>query len=299
MSCEIWTRDGWGRIDILIESQAGDAAIVVENKPWTVWQPDQLRRYCADRQGRAQLFVVALVGGTEDAAREVRRHWRDDTLVPPAPDPLPGCVIGKSYHDVARWLEDCLGMASDAHLEGVLKGLVRYCRHDVMGERAMTEADHLAERIRDGGGKTIAAALEIEAAVKLLRNRSVAEVVKTIQGWKLGWTAQPTKGGVKVRRGNRGLDFGLVGGADYRPWLGIPHGFEGLPVPDQLKQRSDSICSHWEFLDALPAVSELRDAIEAMAVDMIADEIMRIVTTVERTGQLPQPLRRTRRPRPF
>lgn len=181
VSCEVSTRNGDGRIDLLIESRDGQVCVAIENKPWAIWQTDQIARYLDDQQSsRLRVRVHALIGGSGDATEELRRHWRDDRTVPRV-ELLPVEVSASDYTTVTRWIQACAEAARPERVRGFLFDLARYCRSTVLMEPAMTDSRETASLILAGGPDALRAAYAVEAAMRDL-TRELTEAVSARLG---------------------------------------------------------------------------------------------------------------------
>ncbi|KUG09118.1 PD-(D/E)XK nuclease family protein [Solirubrum puertoriconensis] len=87
-----------GRVDLYLESAAGDQCIMIENKIYAGDQPNQLARYCAYKP-TAKLLYLTLDGSAPSEEATGRLSPADYQL----------CSYGK---DIAKWLEGCCLAAS-------------------------------------------------------------------------------------------------------------------------------------------------------------------------------------------
>lgn len=280
-ACEVPTRDRTGRIDILLLSADRQDAIAIENKPWAVWQRDQLARYLSDQRARGRSVLVhAIVGRSWNAAAEVAKRWaantpdRYKTSVPPA-------VRASDFDAVIAWIEACASVASPRRIKEFLGDIARYLRVTVQGEPPMSNLLDTARAIVVAGSTQILAAREIAAALPKIHTLMTEMVAN-----RVGGAVSPERRYNLVRIEVEGLTCHCavfpVGGA--RPWIGIndPAMIDRL-APD-LEWQSEPRWPRWVYIDRLfgEAGLALHAAIEAADWEAVADRLAGAVRELAR-----------------
>jgi len=268
VAAEVSTRDGLGRMDLLMVSGDDNRCVVIENKPWAIWQPGQLIRYLND-QGphRPDVRVHALIGHF-DAAASLGAHWASSTT-----DPLPSNVTASSFEDVAAWIAGCARACRAERVRSFLDDLTSYCRESILSEPSMEEIDVTADLILAGGDDALAAARSIGAALPLALSRAASGRLNGIEE-TVG--SNPT---VRVEIDGVVLNFVLFG--DLTPWVGVTNkqwapqlkGAVAWGQPERLWPR-------WSYVRKVGTEGQQLDE-AARAGDL--DAVARLIPVVART----------------
>lgn len=239
ISCEVPTKDGRGRIDLLLESRDGARCVAIENKPWAGWQARQLARYLDDQLlRRTEVRVHALIGGG-DPAGELERHWAEWTN-----EPLPAEVDASGFDMVVAWIEACARAARPDKVRSFLFDLADHCRQSILSEPSMTETRDTADLILAGGEGALHAAHLIAAALPLALTREVARraggATETVGSFQ---TVRVTVDGVP-------LAFALFGvGA---PWAGVTEArYEERLRGEVAWGKPEKLWPRWTYLKRL------------------------------------------------
>ena len=237
--CEVTTRDGRGRIDLLLESRDGTRCIVIENKPWAGWQAHQLARYLDDQRScRAEVRVHALIGGN-DPGGALKRHWAEGTT-----EPLPAGVDASGFDSVAAWVEACAAAARPDKVRTFLYDLADYCRQSILGEPSMTETRDTADLILAGGEDALRAAYMISAALPLALTRDVAH--------RVGGAAEPVGSGYVVRVMIEGVPLAFALFDVGAPWAGVTDArYAGLLRGEVAWGSPEKLWPRWCYLKRL------------------------------------------------
>lgn len=273
-SCEVPTRDKKGRLDILLPSANGRVCIAIENKPWAIWQPRQIRRYLADQAShREHALVVALIGYADDAGEALRQHLAASPPDRPAAGSCKAVALG--YGAVADWIDACAAAAGSSRVSDFLMALAAYCRTAIVGVSSMSDPRALATDIVAAGPDVIRAAIEIANAGSALPEaiaRAVVDemrrldpaihaVAEKVQGkW---WGPTVTIDGVTQ-------SFALFGYPTAYSWIGVRERRQAARITFASNAENDGDWPWWEYLRKL-AVTEVRELARAVeATDPIA-----------------------------
>ncbi len=208
IACEVATRDGSGRIDLLMLSEDASRCVVIENKPWAGWQAEQLPRYLTDQAShRDEVRVHALIGA-DDATGALEKHWADCST-----EPLPPAITASGFDAVAAWLDNCAMVTQAESVRRFLYDLADYCRRFILSEASMTDINETAELILAGGEEVLRAARAIAAAVPLAMTRDVAA--------RVNGTVETVGSNPTVRVMVDGVAIGFVLFGTPSPWAGV------------------------------------------------------------------------------
>ncbi|MFC7499130.1 PD-(D/E)XK nuclease family protein [Enterovirga sp. GCM10030262] len=282
--CEVPTICSTGRIDLLFDRLDG-FSIVIENKPWAGWQARQLGRYWEDLGRRDRRgIVVALVGGAADASASVKEHWRQHA----GNDACPNEIVGVGYHEVVSWLEACAQIARPEKVRSTLFDLAAYCRRTILSEgMPMSQKGDLIDAICDAGGRSIGAALDIEAAMNDVRE-VMAQRLAFSTAWPENWSINPgiEKGGgyhgigITPWRGTK-LTFALFGKAGCEAWVGILEKDAKDICTEALPEQPwiDPNFRWWRYLDSAE-MGEEPDRLWALPFDTLRPRLVSIAEQV-------------------
>lgn len=138
-ACEVLTThtDHAGRrIDILIE--VGDCYLAIENKPWAVWQENQLGAYFEDiqrRHGDKDCRILALKGWVGDSPANLIADIPSDRL------------IDTDYTKFAAILRDTIPQCKAEPIRRFVEKLVDYLDHLFRGKSMSVFSDEIAKHI--------------------------------------------------------------------------------------------------------------------------------------------------------
>ena len=246
VAAEVPTRDGRGRIDLLIETRDCHRALLIENKPWAGWQQDQLARYLEDQSHRKSVRLLALVGGVDDPSREVARHWREDRTDPAKS--LPDSLVARGYDAVVDWVEACAEIARPPTVRAFLGDLAAYCRYAVLIEAAMTEPGETADLILASGAASIRAALDVEASIYELLRKLTRVVAEEAGGCLSEVGRHPV---ARLNVGGVGIAFALFGHYGHRSWAGITDPASAHRLRPDLPWRSEKVWPRFLHIDVV------------------------------------------------
>ena len=125
------------KIDLLMTSSEG--FIAIENKPWAADQENQLRDYALWLNKRERPWKLIYLCNQDPG------EW---TLPDNTPEALKQHIITISWHEVVKWLNECLLHVRAGTVKIFVESLIKYINQSINGEFIMDNSRELSEIIR-------------------------------------------------------------------------------------------------------------------------------------------------------
>ncbi|MCX5814424.1 MAG: PD-(D/E)XK nuclease family protein [Proteobacteria bacterium] len=174
------------RMDIIIDF--GDAAIVIENKPWTGDQSEQVSDYVKQvKSSHPNNFCLLYLSGTGEPPTEA-------SVLPTNRAELERKeqLKVKPYSTLLDWLTGCKAVCQSERVRHFLDDFSDYIRQQFMGVHDMTEFNEISNAVRKTK-ETLRAALKVAAnidGIKIdLLDQLKAQLTDRVQkrSWILDW----------------------------------------------------------------------------------------------------------------
>ena len=125
------------KIDLLMTSSEG--FIAIENKPWAADQENQLRDYALWLNNCERPWKLIYLCNQDPG------EW---TLPGNTPEALKQHILTISWHEVVKWLNECLLHVRAGAVKIFVESLIKYINQSINGEFIMDNSRELSEIIR-------------------------------------------------------------------------------------------------------------------------------------------------------
>jgi len=242
------------RMDIIIDF--GDAAIVIENKPWADDQSEQISDYVKQVQSsHPNKFCLLYLSCTGEPPTEASILPTDRAELERKRQ-----LIVEPYSALKDWLTDCKAVCQSERVRHFLDDFSDYIRQQFMGVHDMTEFNEIFDAVRKTR-ETLQAALKVAAnidGIKIdLLNQLKAQLTDRVQkrSWDLDWDLNyPSKYSsftISFFKEQRYVVCFEFGGTLCREWgYGVCKKKIDIPDQEEIRQRlnrdiSTGIKSDW------------------------------------------------------
>jgi hypothetical protein len=239
--------NGQRRIDVYLESDIG--VIGIENKPWAIDQPDQLKDYAEhlEKQAGNKEWRLIYLGNNEPSTGSISKESfeklkKDKNLIP------------LDFHKLVGWLNDCAAQSKALVVRVFIEELAKFVRTNITGELEMSEEQEVISEIMKSPEKNIEAAFHVSNSMSALKQGLLQKFQADLKsqldkkGFHLVWDTRMSQGwgtyagfGVKFEEQDKYLYISFEGSGLTRMFWGIHRESESVKDNAAIWQEINSV----------------------------------------------------------